>query len=116
MALPLATSTYTVLRCDTANDDSGDPMVYVPVVTGVPGVSMFHSGSESVAHGHRERVDVRIAMESPVEIRYFDKVTDEITGDEWDVAWVRKRVGLGMDHWLVGCVEITGAARGTKDL
>jgi hypothetical protein len=116
MSLPIATSTYTLLSMSDPDQDSGDPITYVEVATGVPGVSMFYSGTESVALGHRERVDVRIAIETSLSPEFFDKITDELTGDTWDIAWARQRIGLGLDHWLLGCLEITGTARGQRDL
>ena len=73
---------------------------------------VFHPAGPSLVDGKRPideaRKEIAAHGVSVVEIKR--------TGDEWDVAWVRKRVGLGLDHWLVGCLEVTGAARGTRDL
>lgn len=114
--LPLATSTFRVQRASNIDDDSGDALTFADVATGIRGTTMFYSGSASVAHGDRERVDVRIALAEDYGIKQYDIVFDEITGDEWKVAWVRKRIGLGLTHYIVGCYEVTGTARGTRDL
>ena len=116
MAVPLATSSYTVLRASNIDGDSGDELTFDTVASGIRGTNMFYSGSSSVAYGQRERVDVRIAMDPGFEIQQYDYIADEQTGDQWRVAWARKRVGLGLEHTLVGCYEITGVARGTRDL
>jgi hypothetical protein len=114
--LPLATSTFTIERASNIDGDSGDPLTFSTVDSGVPGTSMFYSGSASVAHGDRERVDARIALDIDYALEHTDVLTDEQTGDVWKVAWVRKRIGLGLDHYIVGCYQVTGTARGTRDL
>ena len=116
MTVPLATATYTLRRATNISDDSGDPLTLEVVATGVRGVTMFFSGSASVAHGDRERVDARLAMDEDYGLKQYDQVYDEVTGDEWKVAWVRKRTGLGLEHLIIGVYEVKGTARGTRDL
>lgn len=117
MSIPILTSSFTVRRASNIDGDSGDPLTFEDVATGIKGTTMFYSGSASTAHGQRERVDCRIALTPGVyDVQEYDYVRDESTGDEWRVAWVRTREGLGLDHLLIGCYEITGVARGTRDL
>lgn len=116
MTVPLATSTFTIKRGSNIDGDSGDPLTFEVVDTGVRGTTMFYSGAASVAHGDRERVDARLAIDVDYEIKHYDIITDEKTLDEWSVAWVRKRIGLGLNHLIVGCYAVTGTARGTRDL
>lgn len=114
--LPLATATYTWQRATNISGDSGDPLDWQTLETGIPGTSSYLSGSESVAHGSRERVDMRIFMPADRDFKHFDRIIDEQTGDEWSIAYARKRLGLGISHTMLGCYEVTGTARSNKDL
>lgn len=112
--IPLAVNSYTVQRADMSGD-SGDELTFANVATGVRGSSVYYSGTESVMQGDRERVDARIFIDPVYDVRYYDRLVDEITGDVWSISFVRKRVGFGLDHLVCGVYAITGAAKGTRD-
>lgn len=112
--IPLATSSYTVERADMSGD-SGDELSFVAVATGVRGTSVYYSGTESVMQGDRERVDGRIMLDTDFQVKYYDRLVDETTGDTWALSFVRKRLGFGLEHLVCGVYEITGSARGTRD-
>jgi hypothetical protein len=120
MSVPLATTTFTVWRLTTASaeGDSTDENVYTDVATGIRGCVVYHSGAISKTQGSRERVDGRVmcditSLEPP--IGRNDYLVDDTTGEEWQVAFARKRVGLGLDHMLVGVYDVDGFSRGTRD-
>lgn len=114
--LPLVTNRFTIQRASNIDGDSGDPLDWETIRTGVLGTPSYFSGSESVAHGSRERVDVRMFLPFELDLTHYDRILDEDTGDTWSVAYVRKRRGLGINHTIAGCYEVTGVARGTKDI
>lgn len=114
--LPITTSTYTWQRANNIDGDSGDELEWITMATGIKGTTSYYSGSESVAHGDRERVDCRLFLDTTADIRNYDRVVDEDTGDAWEIGYSRKRRGLGLDHLLLGAYQVTGVARGTKDM
>ena len=116
MGLPIVTTSFTFLRASNIDGDSEDPMVWEVQATGIPGDTSYFSGAESVAHGDRERVDCRIFLDTLLDIRHYDRLIDEQSGDEWEVSYSRKRQGLGLDHLLIGGYQVTGTARSTKDM
>jgi hypothetical protein len=77
---------------------------------------VYLSGSESLVGGDRERVDARILVDPEHDIRHFDHLVDDTVGDTWNVAYARRRSGLGLDHNVLGVYQVTGVARGTRDL
>lgn len=118
MSVPIYNGLYTVLRPTDLEQDGQDEFSYETVATDVRGCTVYHSGSESVAQGSRERVDARIMCDPLVgdgEIAYYDRILDQTTSQLWYVAFARKRVGFGLDHWVLGVYEVQGAARGTRD-
>lgn len=115
MTVPLTTTTYTVRRASNITEDSGEALQFEDIQTGLPGNTVYLSGSESVVGGDRERVDARILVE-PADITKSDHLVDELTGDTWQVAFARHRTGLGLDHLVLGVYQVTGTARGTRDL
>lgn len=116
MSVPVANSLYTFFRQEDVTGDSQDESLYYEVVADIPGCTVYHSGSESVALGSRERVDARIMCDVPaVEIKSYDRIYDQVTGQWWYVAFVRSRLGFGLDHLVIGIYEVTGTARGTRD-
>jgi hypothetical protein len=114
--LPVTTSTYTWQRASNIDEDSEDPLDWATEATGIPGTTSYFSGTESVANGDRERVDCRVFLDTQLDIRHYDRLVDEGTGDTWAIAYTRRRQGLGLDHLVVGAYEVTGVARGTRDL
>jgi hypothetical protein len=114
--MPLATTTYTIKRATNLTGDSAEALNFEVVYTGVEGSTVYLSGSESLIGGDRERVDGRILLDPGFDVHHADQVVDELTGDAWDVSFVRHRTGLDLDHQVLGVYAITGTARGSRDL
>jgi hypothetical protein len=109
--LPLATTTGTQLR-----PPSGDPYetaaTPTTVATGLPSHISTPTGNEVDAGGQLERIDAVLLADASVDLRHTDLWRDDGTGNEYRVAWVRKRQGLGLDHIKAGLVAYDGAATG----
>lgn len=114
--IPFATTTVTVNRPPEGalEDDSQAPWTYVTVTTGIPANFIYLSGNEARTGGNRERVDRRCIVDYGVDIRYYDQLVDDVTGDVWQVAWSRPRTGLGLDHLEIGVYAVVGFARGIE--
>lgn len=100
MTLPFATTTITVLRSDqdgTIDDYTG--VTYSPLVTGVRAVVGAPGGVETNRGGSSEDVTWRLNCDV-TDLRHDDRVLDETTDETFEVVWVRRRVGLGLDHMV----------------
>jgi hypothetical protein len=116
MSVPIFTSQYDFYRQDDVEVDGQDESLFELLVSGIRGCTVYHSGTESVTAGQRERVDARIMCDIPdVEIYHYDRIVDTTTDQVWYVSFVRKRVGFGLDHLVCGVYAVTGVARGTRD-
>lgn len=116
VSVPIYTSEYTFSRQPDPDLDGQDEQLYVDYESDVRGCTVYHSGSEAVAQGSRERVDARIMCDVPTnDVHHFDRVRDQTNGQEWYVSFVRVRQGFGLDHLVIGVYEVTGVARGTRD-
>lgn len=105
MTVPLATGTFTIRTLTESEPGEGRTVTATAVVRGV-----FSSptGSEVwQAGGGQETVDAVVVCD-PATIAHTDQLVDDETGDVWEVAWVRKRYGLGLDHMRVGVNRVTG--------
>jgi len=108
MGLPLTTCRINVLR----SDPSIDPMVdspYLTKATGIPAVLHTDTGFENRGGGTQAELTARLDIPSSVDLQRYDRVYDQSTGETWEVDWVRKRVGLGLDHKEAGLHAIEGA-------
>lgn len=107
MGLPISTTTITVARLGTG--DAMDAPDFETLTTGVPAVIGSPSGVETVASGSSEQVTARLDCD-PCDLRHGDRVTDAATGDVWEVTWIRRRVGLGLDHMVGELLAVTDRA------
>ncbi len=116
MTVPIALSKYDFYRQANLTDDGGDEDTYTVFETAIPGTTVYFSGTESVAQGSRERVDARVFCDVPAsDVFAYDRIHDTTTDQWWYVSFVRSRLGLGLDHLVIGVYEVTGIARGTRD-
>lgn len=98
MALPLATTTITVLRSDQdGTADAFDTLTYTPVAANVRAVIGSESGTETNTSGSSENLGFRLDCDV-CDVRHDDRIEDENTGDVFEVEWVWLRTGLGLDH------------------
>lgn len=107
MALPLFTTTITVER--PGSGDAMDAPDYDTIESGVRAVIGSPSGVESVASGSSEQVTARLDCDV-CDLAHGDRVTDDATGETWQVSWVRRRYGLGLDHLVGELLAVTDRA------
>lgn len=95
--IPLATDRITITRiAEDPNLDSYDaPHTYAPYVEHVRATiaPMERGVSEMFLGGQKERIALRLTCD-PVDLLYTDVVLDESSGDRYNVAWARQRVGI----------------------
>jgi hypothetical protein len=107
MAIPVATTTITVLRATAA--DAFDRAAPVEVIAGVRAVIGSHSGVETNTSGASQTRQARLDCD-PVDLRHDDRVRDDQTGETWHVVWCARRQGLGLDHTVADLISITDRA------
>lgn len=108
--IPLSTTTITIRR-PAAGVDPYEQTTAALVTQGIAA----HIGSPGGA-------DVRIGGDQQIitdhldadvcDLRHGDTVTDDGNGVTYQVVWVRRRIGLGLDHMAAGLVQVEGAANG----
>lgn len=104
--IPIATTTVTVLRSDQdGTKDQFDGVTRSTLVTGVRAVIGSPSGTNDMQGGDSESVTERFQCD-PTDIRHDDLILDEISGLTWNITWVRRRMGFGLDH-MVGELQLT---------
>jgi hypothetical protein len=116
VAVPIATTTVTVLRPDelAATDDPYDDADEEPteIATGVRANIAIADGREELAgRAGREAVSFRLRCDV-ADITNGDLIVDETTGEQYAVVWSRQRVtGLGLDHVVADLEQVTEGAR-----
>ena len=107
MAIPLATTTITILRQKPediyeepySDEQESDRVVFA---SGIRAVLMAPAtragqGQETTRGGEQVRVAFALACD-PVDLRHTDWIKDERTGEVFEVIWTAQRVGFGLDH------------------
>lgn len=105
----IATTTATVTR----SVGTGDP--YEAATTSTPYVGVrahfsAPSGDDVAVGGDKEVIQATCYLPAGTVIQRSDIVTDDATGADYAVVWSRKRVGLGLDHVVVGLRAVNGGA------
>lgn len=109
MTLPLTTTTITVQR-PSAGVDPYEVDTYITVASGHPAVISRPSGSGLRVGGDQQTISATL-LADPVDIRRYDRVTDEATGRVYDVVWSNDRYELGLAHTKAGLTFTDGAAQ-----
>lgn len=110
MAIPLATTTITVLRSDQdGTRDAFDTLTFAEIATAVRAVIGSESGSETNTSSSSQDVTFRLDCDV-CDLRHDDRVSDEQTGDIFEVEWVWLRGGLGLDHLEASLRQVTDRA------
>lgn len=99
MTIPTSTTTVAVLT--PAQAEPYEAAAWATTSTGTRAVIGAPSGREGMATGSAEVVDA-VMVADPVAVAHGQRVLDEGTGETWEVAWVRARTGLGLDHTRAG--------------
>lgn len=111
MAVPLATTTVTISRI--AADPDRDPYDAPPdptdVASGVRAHISTATGTEAVAGGSQEVVNFRMSCD-PFDggLLHTDTVSDDTSGEVYDVVWAVARFGVGLDHFQAGLRQVSG--------
>lgn len=112
--IPVATTTISVLRDTTVDDttdpydspDSGEPEA---VATGVRAVISSPTGRERNIGGTQSQVEFSLSCD-PTDLKHTDLVLDEVTNLRYQVVWVTRRNGLGLEHTRAGLKMVEGIA------
>lgn len=100
MTVPFSTTTVTVES--VSEPEPGEGRTFSTVASKVRAHVSTPTGREAlVPGGGRARTDA-VLLCDPVTLEHTDRVTDETTGEAWEVAWVQARNGLGLDHMKAG--------------
>lgn len=109
MTLPLAVTTITVRRPPAG--DPYEPATAPVIATGVRAVIGSPSGSERRIGGQLSEITDVLNCDV-TDLDHRDLVDDEVTGESYSVEWVRKRIGLGLDHVKAGLRQTKGGSSG----
>lgn len=112
MALPVATTTITVLRLpEDATRDPYDPEPPpTEMATGVRASIGNPHFREEVAGGQQSVSLYRLHCD-PTDLHHEDRVRDDATGEIFEVVGVKQRLGVGLDHVRATLTKIEGVAR-----
>lgn len=108
--IPLATTTIAIYRPAAGTDpyEAGSPAL---VASGVRAHIGSPSGADVRVGGDQQVITDRLNADL-CSLEHGDTVTDLGTGTGYAVVWVRRRLGLGLDHLVAGLVQAEGAANG----
>lgn len=109
--IPLPTRKVTFHRAAGGGDPYEDAVVST-VASGVRAHIGAPSGNETQVGGSQERVDAVLLCDLVSGVDHYCTVTDDATGEAWEVVWVRPRRGLGLDHLQAGVQAVAGASDG----
>lgn len=104
MTVLLPTTTVTV--ADASTPEPFETTTYTARASGVAAHISSPSGSERAGADGGERIDAVLLCDTTVARN--DRVTDELTGAVYRVAWVHDRTGLGLDHTKAGLIYADG--------
>ena len=107
MTLPFASTVVRVER--PATGDSYEPATYSVVTEGVRAHISTPSGFERSQSGSRSDVTFRLDAD-PCDLTAVDRVTDEQTGEVYEVVWAKQRHGLGLEHTEAELRQVIGVA------
>lgn len=110
MSIPFSTTRATIERPVNPLQDPLTPMAWSIVATGVPCVLGSISGSKIQPAGSQVVKSGKGDFNPGVDIRQYDRITDEITGNIFDAGMVQLRIGFGLDHIEVELREVIGAS------
>jgi len=97
----ITTATTTIAVLSITQAEPYEAAVPTTVSTGTRAVIGAPTGRESTVTGSAENIDAVLHCD-PVTLGHAQVVRDERTLDEWQVLWVQRRVGLGLDHTRAG--------------
>jgi hypothetical protein len=105
--IPVSTTTIAVYRA--AENEPGEGRTFTRVATGVRANIGALTGTEITRPGGGEMVAVGRLDCDPTDIAHTDQILDENTSERFEVLWVKKKLGLGLDH-IEGSVALVQGA------
>jgi len=105
MPVPVATTTVAVYAMVEA--EPGEGRVRSLRAT-VPGHVSSPTGTEAQAPGGGGETVDAVILCNPVDGMAHTDQCETAEGDVYEVVWVRRRVGLGLDHMRAGVRRVTG--------
>lgn len=106
----IPTTTVAIVRPDPDQDPYG-PGTETTVASTIPAHIGDASGSDAQGTGDLESVSAVALLPAGItDIGHVDVLVDERTGDRYEIAWVRNRAGLGLDHCKCGLKAVVGAS------
>lgn len=103
--VPLVTTTVRVARLQ--QDGPYTNKTYITVCDKANGHISGVTGTSTNQGGIREVGDAKLLVEVDVALKTGDRIEDLTSSDVWDVLWVRRRFGLGLDYLEAGLQEVT---------
>jgi len=111
MTVLIPTTTVRIVRPD-ATSDPYEAGTESTVTFGVPAHISTPNGFDKAVGGDEELVTAVALLPPDLDIRHYDNLVDEGTGERYFVAWVRSRSGLGLDHTKAGLRAVKGGSGG----
>lgn len=108
--IPINTTTISIFR-PPSGQDPYDAAPNTKEAAGVRAVIGSPSGTDRAIGGDQQIISARLTAD-PCDLRHYDEVRDDVTGETYAVVWSRKRNGFGLDHVAAGLRQVTGAANG----
>lgn len=108
--IPLATTTVTVIE-RASTGDPYEPATETTLATGVRAVIGSPTGVDGRVGGDKVVIDAAAQLD-PCPVSRTCILVDERTGEQWTVAWVQARFGLGLNHVRCGLVAVSGGSSG----
>lgn len=110
MTVLLATTTVSIDIAVEAEPGEGRTWSYladtVPAQIGAP-----KGGEDPAPGGGRQQLRTDLVCDYIEGFDHTCRVTDDITGEIWDVEWVKLRIGVGLDHMRVQLIRWEGGGR-----
>lgn len=108
MTVPLATTKITVLRAAHAGDFYDERPNAVEVARDVAAHISSPGGNETFGTaGRGETVNQPFGCDV-TDVTGEDEIVDQVTGARYQVVWVQRRAGLGLDHMVGELSQTTG--------
>lgn len=111
MSVLIPTTTVRIVRTDAVTDPY-EPGTETAVASGVYAHISTPNGFDRAVGGDQELVTAVALLPPGLDVRYYDNLIDEATGERYFVAWTRRRNGLGLDHVKAGLRAVKGASGG----
>jgi len=109
MSLPFTTTTCTIEDRDGSDDKWEQTNSYTTSGSQIPCViSLNDTNDSTTGPGQREATEATLFVNRDVSVSKNARVTDDVEGTVYLVAWVADRVALGLDRREAGLRYVSG--------